>query len=261
MPSIRIVLLLVLAFLAASPLPATAQEETVKDLVPKIRAATREGRIKEALELCDKAIKLDGANPQLYGMRGQVLDFLKKYNEAIADFDKAISIKAGNDLYQRRGETHFRAGNFKESVADFDKVVAGDLNREAHHWQRGISHYYAGMYKEGVNQFELHKEVNPQDVENAIWHFLCKAKVDGVDKARNALIAIRDDGRPWAMTVYSMFRGNAKPQDVLDNATKGETNEKVRNDNLFYSHLYIALYHDAVGARAEALDATESSAY
>ena len=247
-------LVAVIALLLAASVAPAADEPTVKDLIAQIRAATRAGMVDEALKLCDQAIKLDGANAQLYGMRAQIFDYQKKYGEAIADFTKAIEIKPLPELYQRRGETHFRACKFKESVADFDKVVAADPDREPHHWQRGISHYYAGEYIKGTRQFELHKEVNPEDVENAIWHFLCKAKADGVEKARKALIPIRGDGRPWAMTVYNLFREQAKPADVLENAVKGETNERVRNDNLFYSHLYLALHYDAIGSSNGALE-------
>ena len=28
-----------------------------------------------------------------------------------------------------------------------------------------------------AGQFELHQRVNPQDVENAVWHYLCKVKL------------------------------------------------------------------------------------
>ncbi len=249
------VILFAFALLASAAASRAADEQpSVKDLMTQIRAATRAGKVDEAMKLCDQAIKLDASNHQVYGMRAQIFDYQKKYDEAIADFTKAIEIKPLPELYQRRGETHFRACKFKESVADFDKVVAADPDREPHHWQRGISHYYAGEYIKGVRQFELHKEVNPEDVENAIWHFLCKAKADNLDKARKGLIPIRDDGRPWAMTVYEMFREKAKPQDVLENATKGELNERVRNDNLFYSHLYIALYYDAIGSSNGALE-------
>mgnify|MGYP000446850332 CR=1 FL=1 len=41
--------------------------------------------------------------------------------------------------------------------------------------------------EEGRKLFELHRSVNPQDVENAAWHFLCAARVDGLEKARAQL--------------------------------------------------------------------------
>lgn len=254
-PSLPTLAFFTLTLLTLAASVATAAEEpTVKELTAQIRAATRTGKIDEALKLCDQAIKLEPANASLYGMRAQIFDYQKKYDAAIADFTKAIEIKPAAELYQRRGETHFRACKFKESVADFDKVVAADPDREPHHWQRGISHYYAEEYRKGVRQFELHKEVNAEDVENAIWHFLCKTKADGIDKARKALIPIRGDGRPWAMTVYNLFREQAKPAEVLENAVKGEINDNVRNDNLFYSHLYLALYYDAIGSSSGALE-------
>ena len=54
-------------------------------------------------------------------------------------------------------------------------------------WQRGIALYYAGRYDDCRRQFESHRSVNPDDVENAAWHFLCVARAESPAKARAAL--------------------------------------------------------------------------
>ena len=175
-------------------------------------------------------------------------ELLRRLDRAIAELDRRIALAPdAAGAYQARGELHFKAGHVRASVADFDRFLELRPDREPDHWQRGISYYYAGQYEKGERQFELHKSVNPRDVENAVWHFLCRARTRGVDKARAALIEIAGDRRPWAMTVYRMFQGKLTPEQALALAEQAGTTEAQRRDNLFYTHLYVGLYHETTG--------------
>ena len=157
---------------------------------------------------------------------------------------------------QRRGEDHFRHARIKESVADFDREVELLPAVEASHWQRGISLYYAKEYEKGVKQFELHQTVNPQDVENAVWHFLCAVRAPGgtVDSARKNFIPITSDRRVPMKEVHEMFAGHAKPEDVLK-AAQGEG-----EDAQFYADLYVGLYYEAIGEPKKSIQFIEKAA-
>ncbi len=149
--------------------------------------------------------------------------------------------------YQARGVAHFELAAFEEAIADLDRVVELFRNQEPHHWQRGIAYYYAGEYEKGVRQFELHQTVNRQDVENAVWHFICKTRISGTDAARESLIPIGRDSRIPMAEIWSLFSGDGSPEEVLHAADPtGEGSQSVR-PNLCYAHLYIGLYHEAFG--------------
>src|SRR5262245_66409645 len=77
-----------------------------------------------------------------------------------------------------RAINDFLAGRINESVAGFDRVVALAPQAAPQLWQRGIALYYAGRYKDCRAQFESHRTVNPNDVENPAWHFMCVAKAE-----------------------------------------------------------------------------------
>ncbi|MCA9188507.1 MAG: hypothetical protein KDA99_22920, partial [Planctomycetales bacterium] len=77
------------------------------------------------------------------------------------------------DQFVDRGMQRFRAGEIAESLGDFDRAIEKEPRVRPYLWQRGISLYYLGKYAEGREQFETHRSVNPHDVENAAWHFLC----------------------------------------------------------------------------------------
>src|SRR5207244_2311080 len=129
-------------------------------------------------------------------LRGQAYDGAKDYSRALADYTAGLQLKADVPFgYQNRGALYFRLGRFAESVADFDTYLELLPDQAPHHWQRGISLYYAGRYEDGRKQFELHQTVNAQDVENAVWHFLCVTRASGLPQARAALIPIHGDGR------------------------------------------------------------------
>ncbi len=150
-------------------------------------------------------------------------------------------------MYNRRGAAYFKAGRIGRSIDDFDRAVELDPRSEPGHWQRGISHYYARRYEDGKAQFELHQTVNPNDVENGVWHFLCAAKVLGVEEARKELLPISGDPRVPMTEVYQLFRGQVEPAAVL--AAAGSSAQQ-----LFYAHLYLGLYFEATGEQDKAAE-------
>src|SRR5205807_6975628 len=85
------------------------------------------------------------------------------------------------------------------------------------------------------------------DVENAVWRYLCMAKRLGADKARGDILKIRRDPRVPMMEVYDLYAGKLKPDDVVTAAKAGEPKLEVLEERLFYAHLYLGLYYDATG--------------
>lgn len=145
--------------------------------------------------------------------------------------------------YQQQGVDHFMEGRFSESVEAFDKVIELDPRMAPRHWQRGISLYYAGEYQKGVEQFELHQTYNTQDVENAVWHFICKTRADGLEAARESLIPIQHDSRIPMKQVWQLFAGKIEPADVLDAVIHDSPYSR---QHLNYAHLYLGLYYEAL---------------
>jgi lipoprotein NlpI len=239
-------ILIAITFLISSR-PAFAAP-TADELLASARHALDRHDKDEALKLADKALEADAKNTEAYVFRARLHDIRREFDKAIIDYGKVIELSPEAGLaWQRRGEDHFRLGHFKESVADFDKVIALSPGDAPHHWQRGISLYYAGEFDRGAKQFELHKTVNPQDVENAVWHFLCVARLSGVEKARQSLIPIRDDGRVPMMQIFALFGGKATEQTVMEAVNAGNPPEAVLKERLFYAHLYLGLFDEANG--------------
>src|SRR5437899_12625962 len=154
--------------------------------------------------------------------------------------------------WQNRGIIHFKLAQIDEAISDFDQFLKLNPAQAPYHWQRGICYYYAERFEDGRKQFELHQTVNPNDVENAVWHFLCIARSAGLEKARACLIPIPEDARVPMMQIHALFAGKAKPEDVLKAAGAGAPAGPEVHRRLFYAHLYLGLYSEAVGDETKA---------
>lgn len=183
-----------------------------------------------------------------------------KHERAIAGFTKAIQLDPTlADAYNHRGSEHFKLGHIKESIADFDAYLKLRPDETPGHWKRGISYYYAGEYDKGRKQFDGYEKVDTNDVENAVWRYLCMAPSVGVDKARAEILKIGFDRRIPMMKVYELFSGKAKPEDVLADVKKGEPNATELNSRLFYAHQYLGLFFEAQGDKKKALNHMEEA--
>jgi lipoprotein NlpI len=145
-----------------------------------------------------------------------------------------------------RAVDQFEKGQFAESARTFDDLAKLIPDEAPQLWQRGIALYYAGRFADCRRQFESHRTVNPDDVENAVWHFLCVARSETPEKAKAALLPVGPDSRVPMREVYQMFRGVLTPDDVLKAAGSAPS-------GLFYAHLYIGLYAEATGRKDLAL--------
>ena len=152
-----------------------------------------------------------------------------------------------------RAVAHFEAGRVVQSAEEFDRLVKIRPAIAPELWQRGIALYYAGRYDDCRKQFELHRTVNPNDVENATWHFLCVARAESPAAAAAALLPVGPDARVPMRQVYELFRGRATPEDVLQAAGPQPSAQ-------FFAHLYLGLFAEARGDARRALEHISAAA-
>src|SRR5712691_1977080 len=107
----------------------------------------------------------------------------------------------------------FRSGRLAESAAGFDALAKLVPESAPELWQRGIALYYVGRFRDCRAQFESHRTVNPNDVENAAWHFLCVARAESPEKAKATLLPVGPDPRAPMRQIYQMLRGTLTPEE------------------------------------------------
>lgn len=206
------------------------------------------GNIEDAKSLLTDALKEDDAYVPAYLARGYIHQYERNYQAAVDDFSKVIELDTSrHEAWLRRGIEYFNLGEFEKSVADFEKYTVFLPEQKPYLWQLGIAYYYTGQHQEGRDLFESHQEVNSHDVENAVWHFLCVAKLEGFEAARKALIHLDGDTRIPMMQVYALFKGYGTEENVLKAAHTGTAvgGQLIRQS--FYAHLYLGLFYEAKG--------------
>ncbi len=199
---------------------------------------------------------------------------LEEANQAFVDGDYARAFQITTRLCQSdpnsrtfqflRGETAFAAGQMADAVAAYDEVIRLEPSLEPQLWQRGLALYYADRFQDGVSQFETHQTVNSQDVENAVWHLLCAARISDVEQARKNLIPIEYDRRVPMAQIYELYAGRMKQEDVMKAAN--QLSERVQQDSrmhklqLYYAYLYIGLFEEMMGNNEAAIEAMTKAA-
>ena len=148
--------------------------------------------------------------------------------------------------YIRRGMIYFKQAKIAESIQDFDRAEAINPNLTPYLWQRGLAYYYAERFEEGAKQFEIDLTVNSQDVEETVWRYLCVAAAEGVKRAKDSLLEVKNDPRPFMGRIYQLYAGHLSIENFLA-AAHGEG--KISN---FYTYLYAGLYHEAGQDEAKA---------
>lgn len=155
------------------------------------------------------------------------------------------------DQWMEEGVDAFFEARIDASAKAFDEVVKAVPQAKPQLWQRGLTLYYAKRYQDGREQFEVHQTANSNDVENAAWHFICVARLEGVEAARKALIPIEGDSRVPMKQVHDLFAGKGSVEAVLSAAGEGD-DSPLRRNHLCYAHLYLGLYFEALGDEAKA---------
>lgn len=230
-----------------------AEDQSAEETLSEAMSAARDGRHKEALELVNRAIAAAPKNAQARYVRGLLYESLDRHADAVADFGRAIDLSPrAADAYDHRGSERLKLGEIDAAIADFDRAIELEPAREPGHWKRGIAYYFAGRNAEGRKQFEGYQTVDDNDVENAVWRFLCMAREEGPESAKHELLKIKRDRRVPMMEVYELFAGRATPDDVLAAARAGEPEVAELNQRLFYAEYYLGLHAEATGDAAAA---------
>ncbi|KAJ1618462.1 hypothetical protein T492DRAFT_1092494 [Pavlovales sp. CCMP2436] len=165
----------------------------------------------------------------------------------------------------RDGEGRFRAGDVEGSVAAFDAALAKEPRVAPYLWQRGIALYYADKFAEAAEQFRRDVEVNPADVEEALWHGVAMARLDGLASARKGRLRVGQDRRPVLREIYALYSVDPGVGDAAAARTRVEAfaaldrPAPVLGSDAFYARLYLGLLAEADSDTSGARRAIEAA--
>jgi lipoprotein NlpI len=193
------------------------------------------------------ALAQERSSPSISELRIQGLKGLEKRDGAVAsDAADRLLLHYPKDARAIRlaGDLYLRSGKINSSIKQFERYIELVPADKPELWQYGIALALAGRFDEGKKLFELHRVVNPNDVENAAWHFLCVAKKSGLKEAkRSVLPAPNDSRRPMEEIHRLLIDGDERR--VLDAIDALPADSAARSEASFFGNLYLGLYADA----------------
>ena len=151
----------------------------------------------------------------------------------------------------REGESALLEGDFEKASWALDAVLSLQPSIKPQLWQRGLCCFYTGRYEDGMDQFEADMSENGSDIEEVVWHFLCKSKLLGFQEAsRTGFLQLKQGTcapPPPMQEVLLLFKSQTTVDAVIAAATAKDGGiVKSYNDTnaLAYAHFYIGLFYE-----------------
>jgi tetratricopeptide (TPR) repeat protein len=119
-----------------------------------------EGRQDEAIQELTKAIEKFDRHAQAYERRAKTCFLLKKYSDALRDYNKCIAIDPTiATAYYGRARIHLINNDLEAAVKDFDQAIKKSVALEAVQWKsrrlKGYAHYILKEYDKAVFELRL----------------------------------------------------------------------------------------------------------
>lgn len=125
----------------------------------------------KAVTTYDKAISADPSFSWAYNGRGVALTKLRKYEDAVHSFDKAIETASETDVkstameFKNRGIALDYLGRFDEAIASYDEAIRRDPSFASAHFHKAITLRENGQYENALEAFGEAIKQNPRDAE------------------------------------------------------------------------------------------------
>jgi tetratricopeptide (TPR) repeat protein len=132
-------------------------------------------RYEESIADFDKAIELNPNYVKAWGNRGIAKGNLQKHKEAISDFDKAIELNPNfSEALSNRGAAKANLRRYEEAIADYDRAIELNPNFSEALSNRGAAKDTLQKYEEAIADYDRAIELNPTYVK--AWSFRGDAK-------------------------------------------------------------------------------------
>ena len=125
-----------------------------------------------AIDDYTKAISYYSSNPkkqsEIYQSKGYCNNILKKYDDAISDYSKAIDVDPGNtSAYQYRAYVYAKKLLYEKAKNDLTKAIElntdtlfGQYNKAKMLNERALYNYYEGNFEEGIKDCETANKID-----------------------------------------------------------------------------------------------------
>lgn len=150
------------------------------------------GEYDEAIADYTRAIDLEPGSSVGYNDRGNAWSAKRDFRKAVADFDKAVALNPDDPLaYNNRGGVWLDKKEYDKAIVDFDKAIKLDPKHAVAFANRGIAWHGKKQYQHALADFETALSINPScaTAHNGLAWLLATCPDEKVRDAARALEA------------------------------------------------------------------------
>ena len=137
----------------------------------------------------------------MYDNRGDVYRWIRQYDLAVQDYNKAIEINSNESDYYNRGRAYQAAMQLEKAIQNYDKVI--ELNpRYVHaYYFRGLAYYHIKNYEVAIKDYTKCIELDPKDKWNYRSRGKCYQQIGEEAKAQADFAKAKELGyKGWRRT-------------------------------------------------------------
>ena len=124
----------------------------------------KKGEYEEAIADFNKAIALRPDFAEAYSKRGEAYYAQKRYKEAIAEYSKAIGLRPDfAEAYSNRGAAYFAQRNYEQAIADFNEAIKLKPDDATAYSNRGAAYSAQRNYEKAIDEYGKAIKLKPDD--------------------------------------------------------------------------------------------------
>ena len=119
-------------------------------------------RPEEAVADFNEAINRNPNLATVFVYRAMAFEGLKDFQKAIADYDTALALQPGNSrILTRRALSRMKVDQLDEALADFAAAIEGDPSNPVNYYNRGVIYATGGRIEEALAEYESAERADP----------------------------------------------------------------------------------------------------
>src|SRR3989442_1228964 len=162
----------------------------------------RLGRAKPSLQTYEALIRADSANAVAWTRKGQLLEELNKFDEAVDAYNAATAQDPHDgDAWTGLGDALYALERYEEAVEAYDRAIAADPNNEEAWNNKGFTFFMLGIHEEALACYEKALAINPRYKQawynkGYTFHGINRLE-EAVTAYEKAIETDRGDEAPW----------------------------------------------------------------